>query len=153
METGHPELIARELHLAKPQVAAVAALLAEGATIPFIARSRKEATGSLDEVAVGAFVDIGVHQGGLVHISELSDRRVRDPLDIVKVRQKVQVTVLAVDPERNRIALSMKTVPRAAQRSTNSLKPGRTDRQPPAPPPRSKHQPFNNPFAELLKKR
>jgi uncharacterized protein len=57
METGHPALIANELHLAERQVAAVAALLAEGATIPFIARYRKEATGSLDEVAVSAIRD------------------------------------------------------------------------------------------------
>jgi uncharacterized protein len=56
----------------------------------------------------GAFVDIGVHQDGLVHIGELSDRYVRDPRDVVKVRQKVTVRVLSVDEERKRIALSMK---------------------------------------------
>jgi uncharacterized protein len=56
----------------------------------------------------GAFVDVGVHQDGLVHISELADRFVRDPLEEVKVRQKVTVTVLDVDLERNRIALSMR---------------------------------------------
>ncbi|MFP3975503.1 MAG: Tex family protein [Chloroflexota bacterium] len=56
----------------------------------------------------GAFVDIGVHQDGLVHISELSDGFVKNPADIVRVNQKVTVTVLAVDRERNRISLSMK---------------------------------------------
>lgn len=56
----------------------------------------------------GAFVDIGVHQDGLVHISELADRFVKDPGEIVKVRQKVKVTVLSVDLERRRIALSMR---------------------------------------------
>jgi protein Tex len=48
--------------------------------------------------AFGAFVDVGVHQDGLVHISELADRFVKDPAEIVKVQQTVQVTVLGVDP-------------------------------------------------------
>jgi uncharacterized protein len=56
----------------------------------------------------GAFVDIGVHQDGLVHISQLADRFVRNPSDIVKVQQQVWVTVLEVDLERKRISLSMK---------------------------------------------
>jgi uncharacterized protein len=60
----------------------------------------------------GVFVDIGVHQDGLVHISELSDRYVKTPSDVVKVHQKVQVTVLEVDPKRKRIALSMRSKPR-----------------------------------------
>jgi uncharacterized protein len=59
--------------------------------------------------AFGAFVDIGVHQDGLVHISELSDKYVKDPAAIVKVNQKVSVTVIDVDFARNRISLSMKT--------------------------------------------
>ncbi|MBL6972542.1 MAG: helix-hairpin-helix domain-containing protein, partial [Desulfobacterales bacterium] len=59
--------------------------------------------------AFGAFVDIGIHQDGLVHISQMSDRFVKDPSDIVKVHQKVSVTVIAVDLARNRISLSMKS--------------------------------------------
>ncbi|MHC4351447.1 MAG: Tex family protein [Planctomycetota bacterium] len=59
--------------------------------------------------AFGAFVDIGVHQDGLVHISQLADRYVKDPGDIVKVQQKVTVTVLDVDIARKRISLSMKS--------------------------------------------
>jgi uncharacterized protein len=59
--------------------------------------------------AFGAFVDIGVHQDGLVHISELSDSYVKDPAAVVKVNQKVLVTVIDVDLGRNRISLSMKT--------------------------------------------
>lgn len=58
--------------------------------------------------AFGAFVDIGVHQDGLVHISQLADRFVKDPNEVVKVHQKVIVTVLDVDLQRKRIALSMK---------------------------------------------
>ncbi len=57
----------------------------------------------------GAFVDIGVHQDGLVHISELADRFVKDPNDIVKVGQVVKVRVLSVDSHLKRIALSMKS--------------------------------------------
>jgi uncharacterized protein len=56
----------------------------------------------------GAFVDIGVHQDGLVHISELSDKFVKNPADVVSVNQRVSVTVLSVEPERKRISLSMK---------------------------------------------
>jgi len=58
--------------------------------------------------AFGAFVDIGVHQDGLVHISQLADRFVKDPNAIVKLNQKVMVRVLDVDIARNRIQLSMK---------------------------------------------
>ncbi len=56
----------------------------------------------------GAFVDVGVHQDGLVHISQLADRFVKNPADIVKVNQKVTVTVLNVDQQRKRISLSMR---------------------------------------------
>jgi uncharacterized protein len=59
----------------------------------------------------GAFVDIGVHQDGLVHISQLSDRFVQDPREAVKAGQVVSVTVLEVDAARKRIALSMKSRP------------------------------------------
>ena len=66
----------------------------------------------------GAFVDIGVHQDGLVHISQLADRYVKDPGDIVKVQQKVTVTVLDIDLAKKRISLSMKEGSRAS-RGTN----------------------------------
>ena len=58
--------------------------------------------------AFGAFVDIGIHQNGLVHISELSDTYVKDPAAVVKINQKVWVTVIDFDLARNRISLSMK---------------------------------------------
>lgn len=56
----------------------------------------------------GAFVDIGVHQDGLVHKSQLSDRFVKHPLDVVKLGDVVEVTVIDIDEKRNRISLSMK---------------------------------------------
>ena len=58
--------------------------------------------------AFGVFVDIGVHQDGLVHISELSDHFIKDPADVVKVHQKVKVRVLEIDVARKRISMSMK---------------------------------------------
>lgn len=61
--------------------------------------------------AFGAFVDIGVHQDGLVHISHLSDKFVKDPNEVVTVQQKVNVTVTEVDVARKRIGLSMKSDP------------------------------------------
>ncbi len=60
--------------------------------------------------AFGAFVDVGVHQDGLIHISQLSDRYVKNPHDVVKVHQKIDVTVLEVDLVRKRIALTAKKI-------------------------------------------
>lgn len=58
--------------------------------------------------AFGAFVDIGVHQDGLVHLSQITNRYIKDPNEVLKVHQKVEVTVTEVDINRKRIALSMK---------------------------------------------
>jgi uncharacterized protein len=59
--------------------------------------------------AFGAFVDIGVHHDGLIHISQLADRYVKDPHDVVKVHQKIMVTVLEIDLDRKRVALSARS--------------------------------------------
>lgn len=73
--------------------------------------------------AFGAFVDIGVHQDGLVHISQLADRFVKDPNQVVKVGQQVQVRVLSVDLQRKRIGLSMKSGTEAGdQRAAQPVK-------------------------------
>ncbi len=64
--------------------------------------------------AFGAFVDIGVHQDGLVHVSELSNRFVKDPAEVVKVGDRVRVKVLSVDLARKRIGLSIKATQPAA---------------------------------------
>ncbi len=123
----------------------------------------------------GAFVDIGVHQDGLVHISQLSNKFVKDPRDIVNPGDRVTVRVLEVNLEKNQIALTMKTdaetsrqMPRDRQaepRERNQdrrqdrgrdqrrdnqdrRQDNRQDRRPPRPEKPS----FNNPFAEQLAK-
>ena len=74
-----------------------------------------ELTGTVRNVIdFGAFVDIGVHQDGLVHISQISDRFVKHPRDLLQVGQLVRVRVLEVDLPRKRIALTMKGVPQEA---------------------------------------
>ncbi|MDL2268377.1 RNA-binding transcriptional accessory protein [Desulfosarcina sp. OttesenSCG-928-A07] len=111
----------------------------------------------------GAFVDIGVHQDGLVHISELADHFVKTPADVVKVQQKVHVRVLDVDLPRNRISLSLKTgsgdaatQSRTSSAGTSSAplhkgpQPGRGKKK--GPEPSRGPQPFNNPFADAFKK-
>jgi uncharacterized protein len=117
--------------------------------------------------AFGAFVDIGVHQDGLVHISEMADRFVKSPGDVVKVNQKVEVTVLAVDTERKRISLSMKKGPKekTAVEKNNQPDPSNAAERkiPPGKPPRRNERkpergkeapkPFNNPFAKALRRR
>jgi uncharacterized protein len=91
--------------------------------------------------AFGAFVDIGVHQDGLVHVSQLADRFIKDPSEVVKVSQKVTVTVTEVDLPRKRIALSMKAAPQiGAAPGGQRTSPG-TPR--PAGGPRPSHQPAN----------
>jgi uncharacterized protein len=59
----------------------------------------------------GAFVDVGVHQDGLVHVSELDQRFIKDPAEVVAVGQIIRVKVLQVDLQRRRIALSRKQAP------------------------------------------
>ena len=66
----------------------------------------------------GAFVDVGVHQDGLVHISHLADTFVKDPKEVLTVQQKVMVTVVEVDIPRKRIGLSMKADPFAQPETT-----------------------------------
>jgi uncharacterized protein len=74
--------------------------------------------------AFGAFVDIGVHQDGLVHVSHLADRFIKNPAEVVKVQQKVMVTVVEVDLPRKRIALSMKASPEIGPSAGGKTSPG-----------------------------
>jgi uncharacterized protein len=114
----------------------------------------------------GAFVDIGVHQDGLVHISQLADRFVKDPRDVVSPGDRVSVRVLVVKLDKNQIALTRKSErpqerpPRPAERSGPSgdrpTRPPRTGKPTPsAPPPKAPpaKTPFNNAFAALEKLR
>jgi len=102
--------------------------------------------------AFGAFVDMGVHQDGLVHVSELADGFVKDPHAVVKVNQHVNVRVLAVDLERNRISLSMR---QASNRVEEKKERKPRAKKPLAAPPSEKKPkpgPFNNPFASAFRK-
>lgn len=78
--------------------------------------------------AFGAFVDVGVHQDGLVHISHLSDKFIKDPNSVVAVQQKVHVTVVEVDIPRKRIALSMKSDPFGTTPAANAPRQERTSK-------------------------
>ena len=110
--------------------------------------------------AFGAFVDIGVHQDGLVHISQLSDQFIKDPSQVVKVHQKVSVTVVEVDIPRNRIGLSMRKNPDTGRKTPAADRGGRSDGRPsqrpdnrkPGRQEKGKPEPFNNPFAKAFKK-
>src|SRR5688572_15581046 len=75
--------------------------------------------------AFGAFVDIGVHQDGLVHVSQLSDTFVKDPGSVVRPQQKVMVTVTEIDLARNRIALSLRSKPELGPKTPRA--PGATN--------------------------
>jgi uncharacterized protein len=100
--------------------------------------------------AFGAFVDIGVHQDGLVHISELSDRYVSDPAAVVKAGDKIKVRVLEVDAVRKRIALSARSqpgTPKTGGSQAASISPRTSGGARPAAPPRQNFA--NNPFGNL----
>jgi len=113
--------------------------------------------------AFGAFVDVGVHQDGLVHISELADTFVKDAASVVKVQQEVMVTVLEVDLPRKRLALSMKSNPGQGGGRRSAPGEDRGDGRRPQGggrgrqgggerrPAKAEPQPFNNPFAALKK--
>lgn len=101
--------------------------------------------------AFGVFVDIGVHQDGLVHISELSNRFVKNPSEVVKVHQNVMVTVLDVDLERKRISLSMKGSPPAPDGASKGRK--KKEERRPERKPKEKERFTNTPFAEAFRNR
>ena len=103
--------------------------------------------------AFGAFVDVGVHQDGLVHISQMADHFVKDPRQEVRVQQQVTVTVLDVDLERKRISLSMKA--EGASEEKGPEKPKKGPARPQAAKKKGKRArvPNYNPFIEAFKDR
>ena len=119
--------------------------------------------------AFGAFVDVGVHQDGLVHISQLSDRFVKDPHEVVQVGDRVTVRVLEVDVERRRISLTARSAPGTgtpreggARKQGPSKSSGAKDHTRKHDGPRQKPEEgnkkgtagfTNNPFADLLRRR
>ncbi len=103
--------------------------------------------------AFGAFVDVGVHQDGLVHVSQLADRFVKDPHEVAKVGDKLKVRVVEVDLVRKRIALTA----RSGAIDTRGPARGPEPKDPKPAPTKNKAQPqapqfANNPFATLLKR-
>jgi uncharacterized protein len=107
----------------------------------------------------GAFVDIGVHQDGLVHISQIAEKFVKDPREVVNVGDRVNVRVLEVKLDKKQIALTMKS-----ERPTHTGAPAPAPRErerggggggggKPAPPPPRANVPFNNPFAAAFNKK
>lgn len=100
----------------------------------------------------GAFVDIGVHQDGLVHISHLAERFVKDPKDVVKAGQVVKVKVLETDPERNRISLSMNLNSEInSHQNHQKSKPQQPRKKSTAQP--KIHSSMSNAFAKALKQK
>lgn len=105
--------------------------------------------------AFGAFVDIGVHQDGLVHISELSDTFIKDANEVVKPQQKVNVYVMEVDIARKRISLSMKSNPQkrvksAGESAMQGRAPQRRGSTPPNPNRYNSSKPFGNSFGDAF---
>jgi uncharacterized protein len=102
--------------------------------------------------AFGAFVDIGIHRDGLVHVSELSDKFVKDPRQVVRVHQKVAVTVLDVDLERGRVSLSMKSPSAIETSKPENIEPPSERMRPGKEPRVDKKGAFNNPFERAFKR-
>ena len=102
--------------------------------------------------AFGAFVDIGVHQDGLVHISELSDRFVKDPREVVKAGDVVKVRVKDVDVERKRISLTMKSGPIRSTSRDNGRAAGAPQRARNGAPFRSPEPPAESALAAALRR-
>ncbi len=101
--------------------------------------------------AFGAFVDIGVHQDGLVHISQLADRFIKDPNEVVKVHQHVTVKVLDVDLGRKRIGLSMKQGADPKSGETRKVSKTAEKRSKAKKPRKTAPGPFNNPFDKTFR--
>ena len=119
-----------------PRAAFEAVAFRDDVTEPKDLREGMELDGVVTNiVAFGAFVDVGVHQAGLVHVSQLADRYVSDPNHVVTVGLRVKVRVVSIDLQRNRIALTMKSATADTRAPSKGDGSARRDRaKPPAPP-------------------
>jgi len=154
-EVGLPTLTDIMAELAKPgrdpRQRFEAFSFAEGVNKPTDLKPGMKLPGIVTNVtAFGAFVDIGVHQDGLVHVSQLADSFVKEPSAVVKPGQKVMVTVTEIDLPRNRIALSMRSKPEigpkpalGATRPGGPNRPGMASGARPAPAPARPPQSLN----------
>jgi uncharacterized protein len=110
-------------------------------------------------VDFGAFIDIGIKESGLIHVSEMRDGFVKDPMEVLKVGDVKEFRVISLDPVRRRIGLSLRTPGgRAPAQAPRPEAPQRPDRgpKPAARPPQSRPMVSDtvyNPFADLLKKK
>ena len=104
--------------------------------------------------AFGAFVDVGVHQDGLVHVSELSDRFVKDPREVVKAGDVVKVRVKDVDVARKRIALTMKSgaIDTSGGARARSPESAPMQRSSASPPRQTSEPPVENALAAALRR-
>jgi uncharacterized protein len=157
-QIGRPTLMDILAELAKPgrdpRQAFEAIEFAEGVNQISDLKPGMKVTGIVTNVtAFGAFIDIGVHQDGLVHISELSDRFVKDPADYVNVQQKVKVRIIAVDLERKRISLSMKSQSDSATAAPQPKKTPRKNFEAKEKKKKTRKKAFHNPFEEALRKK
>jgi uncharacterized protein len=153
-EVGLPTLRDILVELRKPgrdpRAAFEAVTFRDDVTEPKDLREGMELDGVVTNiVAFGAFVDVGVHQDGLVHVSQLADRYVSDPNHVVTVGQRVKVRVVAIDLQRNRIALTMKSATADTRpnpgASRDARKPSGSAPQKPAPRPTPAPKPFTVP--------
>jgi protein Tex len=161
-EVGLPTLTDIMAELAKPgrdpRQKFEAFSFAEGINKPTDLKPGMKLPGLVTNVtAFGAFVDIGVHQDGLVHVSQLADTFVKEPASVVKPGQKVMVTVTEVDLPRNRIALSMRSKPEIGPKNPSGASGPRSPSSPrptgPAPAPRPPQAVNNDWFSAALNKK
>ncbi len=150
-EVGLPTLKDILVELRKPgrdpRAAFEAVAFRDDVTEPKDLREGMELDGVVTNiVAFGAFVDVGVHQDGLVHVSQLADRYVSDPNHVVTVGQRVKVRVVSIDLQRNRIALTMKSATADTRAPGKTTEP-RRDRPTATPKPATQHAPAPKPFS------
>ncbi len=149
-EVGLPTLKDILVELRKPgrdpRAAFEAVAFRDDVTEPKDLREGMELDGVVTNiVAFGAFVDVGVHQDGLVHVSQLADRYVSDPNHVVTVGQRVKVRVVSIDLQRNRIALTMKSATADTRTPPRTARTLRRDNPRPSTPPPPKPETFTVP--------